>query len=191
MGKNFLTNSIILSIVFLILFGCASNQPGVQISATGGDKVSKPTELAKTDTVVFDPMELGDDGILVPRPPEIVDEAPPDSSLKLPVRFIEDQPAQPAMEEQWEEVIRPGFRVQIFASSGVDAARLVEKEAKDKFTEGVYLSYDPPNYKVRIGNCIERSEAQLLLQKAVRLGFNDAWIVRDNIVVKVKKTNQP
>lgn len=145
-----------------------------------------PSAQAQPDSFIFDPMDYVDDGILVPSEAEEVKTlAVPPIPTKVTVTNIPTDTVTAV--EQIEEASRLGFRVQIFASTGVDAARAVEGAAKGKFSEGVYLSYDPPTYKIRIGNCNSRAEAETLLRKALDLGYNDSWIVRDYITVKVKK----
>ena len=184
MGKYCLIITLLAMVVFTLFTGCAPTQPNVSGSALPPPiKTGEPSSAAQ-DTVIFDPMELGDDGILVPRPQET-----PAAEQLEPVPAEPDQiiPAEPeVIVEEWEDVVRPGYRVQIFAANGVDAARMVEKEAQELFPEGVYLSYDPPNYKIRVGNCQSRKEADILLRKAKSLRYRDAWIVRDNVVVKVR-----
>ncbi|MEA3310729.1 MAG: SPOR domain-containing protein [candidate division WOR-3 bacterium] len=75
----------------------------------------------------------------------------------------------------------PGYRVQIFASSTNEGANKVASEARFKFTERVYVEYDAPYYKVRIGDYKNRSDAEILREKAKNLGYGDAWIVQTEV----------
>ena len=187
MGKLCRTNTLIPLLLFTLFPSCASVKPTVTNPASQIVKEEVIQTIVETDTLMFNPMELEDDGILIPRPKESAAVEEPDISTSI----METQPAPQAPivtdeEEQWEEAIKPGYRVQIFASNGVDAARQVEAEVLKLFPAMVYLSYDPPNYKIRIGNCNTKEEANELRREAVRAGFKDAWVVRDNIIVKVK-----
>jgi hypothetical protein len=74
-----------------------------------------------------------------------------------------------------------GFRVQIFAGADEQTARLVEEEARFEFDTSVYLAYDPPNYKVRLGDFAERSDAEKIRREAYRKGYRDAWVVPDQV----------
>lgn len=75
-----------------------------------------------------------------------------------------------------------GYRVQICAVSEEARAKQVQRDAILKFfNEEIYLIYDSPYYKVRVGNCLTRFEADKLQQLAVEKGFDDAWVVRTNI----------
>jgi len=75
----------------------------------------------------------------------------------------------------------PGYRVQIFASSTNEGAEKVAGEARFKFTERVYVEYVAPYYKVRVGDYKNRSDAEILREKARNLGYPDAWIVQTEV----------
>ncbi|MDZ7332057.1 MAG: SPOR domain-containing protein [candidate division KSB1 bacterium] len=78
-----------------------------------------------------------------------------------------------------------GYRVQICALSDEERAKEIYRSALLKFpNEEVYLIYDSPYYKVRVGNCPTRQEADRLQQLAVEKGFDDAWVVRTKIKPK-------
>jgi len=77
-----------------------------------------------------------------------------------------------------------GYRVQLFASNTNDGANQVASEARFKFTDQVYVEYDAPYYKVRVGDFINRSDAEILREKAKNSGYPDAWIVQTEVVAK-------
>jgi len=76
-----------------------------------------------------------------------------------------------------------GFRVQLIATESETLARQIEQNALMDFQESVYLTFDPPNYKVRVGDCITRADANVLLGKAVNSGFDNAWVVQCRVKV--------
>jgi hypothetical protein len=81
-----------------------------------------------------------------------------------------------------EEVVQ-GFRIQIFSSSNVDETTLMKNLALEKFVgDSIYVVYDAPVYKVRIGDFVNRYEANQRLPEFVEKGYRDAWIVPDRIV---------
>ena len=81
-----------------------------------------------------------------------------------------------------EEVVQ-GFRIQIFSSSNMDEAILMKNLALEKFVgDSVYVVYDAPVYKVRVGDFLNRYEANQRLPEFVDKGYRDAWIVPDRIV---------
>lgn len=76
-----------------------------------------------------------------------------------------------------------GYRIQIFLSDSLQEAVRVMTEARGRFQEEVYLEYDAPYYKVRVGDCQTEFEGQELLKVAHRLGYRDAWLVYTMISV--------
>jgi hypothetical protein len=78
----------------------------------------------------------------------------------------------------------PGFRVQVFFSSGNDAKQQANKIKNDLRTNfpdyEVYLIYEEPFFKVRIGNFRTKADAYKLF-KQVQLLYPEAFIVEDLI----------
>jgi hypothetical protein len=77
----------------------------------------------------------------------------------------------------------PGFRVQVLFTQDIEQA----DSAKDDLAnlvpeEWVYVVYDAPYYRVRVGNYTNRSAASQMLSKLIKLGYKDAWVVPDNVV---------
>jgi hypothetical protein len=183
----------------LLSIGCGSSKhimnnvppPATSETAVTKSVVQDTAELqpliSKLDTVIFDPLELGDDGILVPRTEE-KSTASEETQSNLAIIPMDKAKVSTTIDtaEAEEEVEKPGYRVQIYASTQVELARNMERKAKEQFPLGVYLIYDPPNYKIRIGDCENRVEAEGLLMKAKELGYNDAWVVKDKVKSKVK-----
>jgi len=72
--------------------------------------------------------------------------------------------------------------VQLLATSDEEMAREEKKRAVFKFEDKVYLIFDAPMYKIRVGDCLTRKEAEELKKQAVSQGFTDAWIVPSQVV---------
>jgi hypothetical protein len=74
-----------------------------------------------------------------------------------------------------------GFRVQVFASPDREAAQRQRSDLEARLGEKVYVDYQPPYYKVRVGNC-RSSEACAALQARLRqAGFTSVWTVAAEI----------
>lgn len=77
-----------------------------------------------------------------------------------------------------------GFRVEIFFSSMSDAKVQAENkkvEYLSKYPENmVYVKYDAPNFRVRVGDFRTKNEA-LKLYKKIKRNYPVAFIVPDNI----------
>ncbi|NOZ57631.1 MAG: SPOR domain-containing protein, partial [Calditrichaeota bacterium] len=87
-----------------------------------------------------------------------------------------------------------GYRVQICATPDEQEARSYLHEAILKFPDqGVYLTFDSPYYKVRVGDCKSRFEAEELQKLVQKNGFPDAWVVRTKVYANpeaVRKTRE-
>lgn len=76
-----------------------------------------------------------------------------------------------------------GFRIQILSTSNIDDADASRMAAQQLFlSDTVYVVYDPPVYKVRVGDFDSRLEANNRLADVQERGFRDAWVVPDNVL---------
>lgn len=77
-----------------------------------------------------------------------------------------------------------GYRIQIFEESGNRSstkAREVMAEFSVKYPDlAVYLTWQAPNFKVRVGDFGTRMEAEGFLNK-IRKTYPIAWVIRDKI----------
>jgi hypothetical protein len=80
-----------------------------------------------------------------------------------------------------------GFRIQILATNNFDDANLTRTTFSLTFPDlWVYLVFEAPTFKIRVGDFSNRTEAKTLLDKVQSQGFKTAWIVPDRII-----KNQP
>lgn len=77
-----------------------------------------------------------------------------------------------------------GYKIQIFSSLQQDEAENEANVARGKLAEKVFVEFDPPYYKVRVGNCSNPEQAEKLLEKIRRKGYSSAWIVRARVVAE-------
>ncbi|MBB3187338.1 SPOR domain-containing protein [Microbacter margulisiae] len=88
----------------------------------------------------------------------------------------------------------PGFRVQVFSSSMPRTAKNKAFSMQDAVLEAmpntpVYVIFNSPFWKVRVGNCKTRNEAKSLeeeISKALPQVQQDLYIVRDSIFLNSK-----
>ncbi|MEW5796482.1 MAG: SPOR domain-containing protein [Candidatus Zixiibacteriota bacterium] len=76
------------------------------------------------------------------------------------------------------------YRVQIFTGLVYGEARQVARVAEEIFDQPVYVDYEVPNYKVRVGNWPDRASAERYQQKARGVGYTNAWVVMVGINVR-------
>ncbi len=159
-----------LLLLILVISGCSMTRTMMP----GDDKVENEEKTTGIVNEFFDPLILNDEELKVRKTISIETTSDP----------VEHNLSKQDTSYQQSE-ISPGFRVQICAVSDEDRAKQIQRDAILKFiNEEIYLIYDIPYYKVRVGNCLTRYEADKLQQLAVEKGFEDAWVVRTNIVAK-------
>ncbi len=81
-----------------------------------------------------------------------------------------------------------GYRVQVLVTDQLDSANSAKNYIQSILSSAgiqmqVYVIYEPPNYKVRVGDFEHLQEASSLRNFFIEKGFKYAWIVPD----KVKK----
>ncbi len=160
-----------ISCVALLLFlivSCSTSQFGWKSESGSRKKSSKGKEYVED----FDPLSLEEEDIVV-SPQE-----------KSPTEENGEKPVEPMPSEDLalhEGSMIQGFRVQLLATTDENQARDAKKKAIFKFQTGVYLVFEAPHYKLRIGDCATRKEAEDLKKEAFRNGFPDAWIVPSKV----------
>ncbi len=84
-----------------------------------------------------------------------------------------------------------GYRVQVFFSNDRKKAYAIKDKVIRMYPEWadqVYVVYQSPNYKVRVGNFIKESDGKSL-EKLLSKNFESVFLVRDNNVRYIK--NKP
>ncbi|MFA6468087.1 MAG: SPOR domain-containing protein [Bacteroidota bacterium] len=80
-----------------------------------------------------------------------------------------------------------GFRIQLLATNNFDEANTTRNALTlANHDLWIYLVFEAPTYKIRVGDFVNRAEAKPLLQMFQEQGFRKAWIVPDRII-----KNQP
>jgi hypothetical protein len=156
---------VFIALGALLLTYCAGTQQGVNIDEkeTGDDQASVQWDEE------FDPLSLKD------------------YKLETDARNIESDDVVTV-----EQLLRgnsvedtvfagqevQGFRVQLISTRDQEEARSVLRNAVISFSEGVYRDYSNPYYKIRVGDFKSRYNASKLQEKAIEMGFHEAWVVR-------------
>jgi len=75
-----------------------------------------------------------------------------------------------------------GYRVQVISTDDIDVANLVRSELYEKTTrKEVYIFFEPPFYKVKIGDFTSKSEAENLRFKLNQLGYSESKVVQETV----------
>ncbi|GAB4173309.1 MAG: hypothetical protein Kow00108_08110 [Calditrichia bacterium] len=161
---------IFLFAIIMLLAGCAGNKPVV--------KESPATDRATLDET-FDPMSIPDDANIV------IPEKPVKNGGNN--YLIEPEQPKPQMVDTLALLEKkiPGYRVQIFATRDREQAYLLKDEATKIFSNdsiNVYIEFNQPYYKIRIGDCKTREDANRLQRKAINRGYTNAWVVKSSVL---------
>lgn len=128
--------------------------------------------MGQEKKVIFDPDKLNDPE---PRWPKIISPYSVDTEEVL----AEGNPDS-------LQVIVEGFRVQVLATRTRENADRLRDELSVEYGNNIYIVFEAPNYKVRIGNFIDRRKAEVLRQSLVNKGYPSAWIIRTRIDPKIR-----
>lgn len=91
------------------------------------------------------------------------------------------------LQETFHEIEQDGWKIQLFSTKNFYEADSLKKLAERYFPdENVESIFNAPYYKIRMGNCSKRDEAERLRQAAVRRQFNNAWIIPTRVKVREK-----
>ena len=156
-----------LAILALVSTTCLVGCGGEKETAAKGDEERNTSELRKYESD-FHPSDFD------PEPGGTVAGPGIPASPTLP--GVPDQ-TTPASSESV-----PGYRVQVFSSTNIDAANTEKTKAETLFpSEWFYLEYDPPTYKIRAGNFLSRFEAEQFLKQLTEKGYENAWVVPEHV----------
>jgi cell division septation protein DedD len=145
-----------------VLFACSASREVVK---------KKEIENKPPYDESFDPLSLNDNDIVV-------------TPVKPGVSDTKEQAAQNNKKIPHSET--NGFRVQILATNNLEKASLVEQEASERFKRSgysTYLVFEAPLYKIRIGDCTDRLQAEKIRDMAKSVGYDGAFIVKSVVIV--------
>ena len=70
-----------------------------------------------------------------------------------------------------------GYRVQVMISENQEALIDVKDSLEKLIQEKIYIQFELPNYKLRVGNFSSRKKAELYRNKIARLGYRSSWVI--------------
>lgn len=75
-----------------------------------------------------------------------------------------------------------GYRVLVVATDDMDAANSVREDILDKIKrKEVYISFEPPFYKVKVGDFTDITESNNLKFKLNQLGYTEARVIKETV----------
>ena len=121
----------------------------------------------------FDPLTLNDDDIII-------------KGIEMPTFSNESDSLNKEGEIDYDAMIE-GYRVQIYTTQNLYEADSILTLSDSLFEGEAYMQFDPPNYKIRVGNLISRSEAEIFQRETRRAGFPRSWVLRTRVFVNPRK----
>jgi hypothetical protein len=155
--RLFLGGCALFSVIFFgACAGTRESAPEKKPAETG----SRPYDES------FDPGTLDDDDIVI---------GPPSSSADNTSQTDDQVAAGTQNKTDSDNRSREvnGFRVQILATNNISGGG-----------NKTYLVFEAPLYKIRIGDCENRADAEALRDQAVQNGYSGAFIVKSKINVQ-------
>ena len=70
-----------------------------------------------------------------------------------------------------------GYRIQIMISENEKDLINVKQKLELIIKEKIYIKFELPNYKLRVGNFDSRKKAETYRNKVIQLGYRSAWVV--------------
>ena len=156
---------LLFMLFFTIYLSCATKEPVVKKEIEEEKK-----EEAEEVTEVFEPLSLLKDDVVLTPPKWEIKKIDYDALLPSELRQID------SLKISLDEMT-PGFRIQIGNFRILEYAIEISEKARSLIEDEVYLDFAAPFYKVRVGDCNSRKDAQALLEGVKRIGFHDAFTI--------------
>lgn len=84
-----------------------------------------------------------------------------------------------------------GYRIQVISTNNRNKAMEAKTKIYQRFPElKAYLMYQSPFFRLKVGNFMEREEAENYLQDILKLFPTGVYVVRDVVEVKPEKSTE-
>ena len=70
-----------------------------------------------------------------------------------------------------------GYRIQVIISENQEDLIEIKDNLEKVIKEKIYIQFELPNYKLRVGNFSSRKKAELYRNEIARLGYRSAWVI--------------
>ncbi len=162
----------IYKIALVILILSIACGPAMQRSSVDRDERTKAEHR-------FDPLDFpGDNAVITGKSHQSQPSSLPDNVSGGEVQVdepVEVEENNGSVDTTQQMVV---FRVQVFASKAFDEAQQFASDIEGMFPEGVFVEYQMPYYKVRVGEFFSPEEGEVFLDEVKQIGFKNAWLVR-------------
>jgi hypothetical protein len=165
---------ILYSFLITLFIGCSAST-GSRYETKEVKKTNKETDKETNKKIV-------EDFDISPYETEINIEAPPLRTDKLPAEVWYGYDDKNQTLERKITSTTDGYRVQVLSTDNIEQANRVRTEIYEKTVrKEVYITFEPPFYKVKAGDFTSKSEADDFKFKLNQLGFLEAKVVQETV----------
>lgn len=108
-------------------------------------------------------------------PSDFVDNPPNLPNVVLP-SFDDNNDADLTVDTSFTNSVK-GYRIQVAISQKENDLIDIKEQLELIIKEKIYIKFELPNYKLRIGNFDSRKKAEAYRNKVIQLGYRSAWVV--------------
>jgi len=167
---------LVISCIGFMIACCTSCSGPAQLQKGSTPVPNQPHEDQTRLNEEFDPLTLNDE--------PVINAEPADAGVDF-FQLSDFIPNTADNSVDYNEMA-PGYRVQLISTRSESESNMVKLDAMLTFQTHVYRIFDDPYYKIRIGDCLSRYEANELQETAVKKGFSEAWVVKTNVYRNVR-----
>lgn len=172
-------NTIFVLLVLFAVVGCLPAKRTGEERPTG---VSDSPESAER----FQPLDLPQDLEVVPEKyPQTGKSIGTSAEFRTPSEADSTSEVLPRpVQEELDALHNQVYRIQLFTTKLYGSAQQELSIAEEIFDQPVYLDYEVPYFKIRVGNFTDREQAEDYLQRVKAAGYPKAWVVMVTVGVK-------
>lgn len=162
-------------LILILLPGCSSST-GSRYDSENSEKVASPTEK---NNIPADETKNGK-----------FDMTPYHSTFEFKVKekkssgdiwYGYDSTTLPGVEKII--IDKAGYRVEVYSTDNLEEANNLRSELRFRLKQNVYIIFDPPFYRIRTGDYLDRGSAENQSFKLKQLGYQESRVVSDSIKV--------
>lgn len=108
-------------------------------------------------------------------PSDFVDNPPNLPNVVLP-SFDDSSDSEVSIDTSLINSVK-GYRIQVAISQDEKDLIDIKEKLEVVIKENIYIKFELPNYKLRVGNFDSRKKAEAYRNKVIQLGYRSAWVV--------------
>tara|TARA_B100000965_G_C19594594_1_gene759579 strand:+ start:2635 stop:3048 length:414 start_codon:yes stop_codon:yes gene_type:complete len=108
-------------------------------------------------------------------PSDFIDNPPNLPKVVLPA-FDESDDSDAAIDTSFTTSIK-GYRIQVAISQDENDLIKIKEKLQLTIKEKIYIKFELPNYKLRVGNFDNRKKAEAYRNRIIQLGYRSAWVI--------------